>query len=190
MPDTFNLVDPATGRTVEVTEAELPGYLGDGFRLESAEGAAARTSAETIQEQHSGLGDKALAGVTGVARGATFGLSDLGFRALDPELAADIGRARAANPTVSAVSEIAGSVAPALLSGGSTTVGALARATPAGASAALGARLARVAPEAGALAKIGRGAASSRAGCRRPERSSPITRSPRTRSRWTGSART
>ena len=82
------------------------------------------------------FGDQGLkAAALGFASGLTFTLSDIVASkafGMDPD---DLKKLEQYNPTASLVSEVAGGVVPALLSGGTGAVASAARLTPAGASA-------------------------------------------------------
>lgn len=131
------LIDPVTGDLVwvdDLAEAqerglELPGgqatvrdedggavtinsvgqmarSAGHGFTPESAEGYRERQVEETY-------GDSSLrAGLEGVARTATFGLSDIGQQALFGESAEAIRSRKELNPTAALVGEVAGALVP------------------------------------------------------------------------------
>lgn len=95
---------------------------------------------QALREQEADVFDAPLQ--TGFERAigaATFGLSDL---ARGSESAYEARRRVEFNPTAAVIGEIAGSVAPALVSGGTGTVGTLARLTPAGRLSAATGRLA------------------------------------------------
>lgn len=147
-PQTYNVVDPTTGQVSAIGEETLADALSAGFKLEQRGAGAERAKAEGEASQYGGARDAIAAGVLGTARGATFGLSDVILRgAGEDEEARNLKRAF---PVTSTVTEIGGAVAPAILSGGAGGVGAIARLSPAGATArlALGAteRLAGAAP--------------------------------------------
>jgi hypothetical protein len=104
----------ADGNPALINEESLPVAVQErGARLPTAEEAQALRDR---QEYGEGVGNTLKAGAAGAARTLTFGLSDL--------LASDIGRGedlaklREQNPTASIVGEVAGAVAPAVLSGG------------------------------------------------------------------------
>lgn len=113
---------------------------------------------EQLEQQYGGLGGVVKAGAEGLGRGLTFGLSDLAGRELGGE---EYRKAAAARrelfPGTETAGEIAGVVAPTLLSGGSGLVGkalGTAGALPRGA-AALGGLAER-----GVGSLVGRGAES------------------------------
>jgi hypothetical protein len=141
MPD--RILRTPEGQAVVVPEAELASALAAGYTPELPEQAAQRTADETIKEQYSGFSSKAKAATAGFLRGATLGLSDVGYRLANGEEGIErLKRAQDANPTITTGFEIAGAIAPALLSGGGGAAGSIARLSPTGATAALGARIA------------------------------------------------
>jgi hypothetical protein len=73
------------------------------------------------QAKYGGLTGQAVAGVAGAARGASLGLSDVAARGIGGQETADYLRSvQEANPVTSGIGEVAGALAPALLSGGAT----------------------------------------------------------------------
>jgi hypothetical protein len=73
------------------------------------------------QAKYGGLTGQAVAGVAGAARGASLGLSDVAARGIGGQETADYLRnVQEANPVTSGIGEVAGALAPALLSGGAT----------------------------------------------------------------------
>lgn len=135
----YNVVD-AEGNTHSVAGADLQGALRSGLRLESAEELTQRRLAD-LEERRGGLGQQALAGAEGVARGATLGLSDAALTtALGDEYRQGALERKEANPFTAGAGEFAGIVAPTLLSGGTGGVAAGARVlgAPARAMGALG----------------------------------------------------
>lgn len=135
-------INPA-GREVEVDESSLA-YLGKlGYRTKTTEEHQTEAFEEGKDEYYSGFGQTALTFGEGVASGLTLGLADL---AMDDEAT----RERAErHPIARGAGEVAGIVAPAILSGGTSLAGTVARATPAGA-------LARGAEKLGVKAASGR----------------------------------
>lgn len=103
------------------------------------------------EAQYGGVGGGLKAGAAAVARGATFGLSDVAAPAIAYGVAgregaeatrAELAGLKAENPTISTAGEIAGAVAPLLVSGGGAAAaegaaagGALARVGEAGSAA-------------------------------------------------------
>lgn len=110
------------GQTAEINEENLGVAQERGLRPLSADEQQARADKAEYGE---GIGNEIKAGLAGAARGATFGLSDV--------IGADFGKDESLrklqeqNPTASTVGEVAGAVAPALLSGGETAVASGAR---------------------------------------------------------------
>lgn len=135
-PTTYNLIDPATGRAYAADESEVEVLLADGWKFESEAGAANRTISEVARDESTTLSGKVRAGTEGFLRGATLGLSDVATRAISGEEASRRSqRVREFNPGIATGAELAGAVAPSLLSGGTGVAGSIARATPTGALA-------------------------------------------------------
>lgn len=157
-----NLVDAATGKTFSFDEETAATLVAGGrWTLESDQAAADRTGRATIASEYGGLRDKIKAGAATALSTATLGGSDALFRlASDEQARSDLAAAKAENPGSVAIGSLVG-LAPALASGNAGALGSIARATPVGATARLGAFLSRTAPEAGLLAKVGRGAAGA-----------------------------
>ncbi len=147
----------AQGQAFSVPEAEAAKQLGaGGYRLETPE----EFSQREIAKQRGTLGQQALTGLEAAAGitggGATLGLAAPVAEALGGREYIDAARERAeTNPLTRTVGDIAGTVAPALLSGGTGAIGTAARLTPAGAAARLGLGAERVA--AGVLGGAGAG---------------------------------
>ncbi len=109
------------GRVFEAPDAEsrdaiiasLPERLRSVVTVDSAEAAAERRNRREF-------GDRPVsAGLAGAARGATLGLSDVLVDAIGGDAASSyLRRLEEANPEASIVGDVAGSVAPVLLSGG------------------------------------------------------------------------
>jgi ADP-ribosyltransferase exoenzyme len=134
-------------------------YAGDiGARPETEQGFRERERAARIEREHGGLLGGAGAFVEQGLDAATLG----GFGAVTETIWGEDytegRRERAeANPLAAGAGAAAGLLAPALLSGGTGTAGALARLTPAGAASRLGARIAEGGAHAG-TASLGRAA--------------------------------
>lgn len=119
----------ANGGAFSVTEDEARQALSGGeFRLETPEEFEVRA----VARERSTLGQQAILTAEKLGRGATFGLSEA--------VASEVGGAEyrqaaseraAENPRLAMAAEIAGAIAPTLLSGGAGAVGTVARATPA-----------------------------------------------------------
>lgn len=146
------LVSPE-GVPADVDPAEASYYLDRGFRPESGGDIVGQADRAVVSERQAnrGIADQVGAGVLGLARGATFGASDVLAEGLgvDRRTRADLKQDFA---KTSAVSEIVGAVAPALIPGGQ---GSLLRALPAGRAALVGERIAQAGEGASALGKIG-----------------------------------
>ncbi len=100
-------------------------------------------AAQVAEERYGGVGNMFRAGIEGGLSGATFGLSDLLLNAGDTELELRETRDRLrTNSTAYAAGRLAGTVAPALLSGGTGFAGNIARLSPAGRISALAGRVA------------------------------------------------
>lgn len=104
-----------------------------------------------LQAQYGGLGSQAIVGAAGAASGATLGLSDVALGAvLSKEHKEDLAKMREANPYTNLGSQVAGAIAPTLLSGGAAAP------EEAGALGLEGAgTLARTAEEASTLERAG-----------------------------------
>lgn len=152
-----------TGQAFSVEESEAGQALATGeFRPESTDEFHTRMVARergTVGQQAL-TGVEAAAGITG--GGATFGLAAPIAEALGGREYIDAAAERAAeNPISRTVGDVAGAVAPALLSGGTGAIGTAARLTPAGMAARLGGAAERGA--AGLLGGAGAGVLGSAA---------------------------
>ncbi len=154
------------GDVTEVPAADLDLYLARGYTPEDASAGVARAIEAGAEERYSGIGAKADAALAGLARGATFGGSDLVASAIgaDTDYYSNI---REYNPITSGVSELVGGIAPAFAAPGSiiasTPAGIVARGGEAlvGAGrAAGGARAIAGAVGGGALEGVAQGAGS------------------------------
>lgn len=152
MPDDVRLISD-TGQAVTVAPTDAEYYLRQGFRPEGGGDIVQAADKAVLAERQAGRGalDQVGAAVHGFMSGATFGGSKvleegLGFgrdeqKALEQDFA-----------KTTAISEIAGAIAPALLPGGQ---GSLLKALPAGRAALMGERIAQVGEGASAWRKIG-----------------------------------
>jgi hypothetical protein len=111
--DTINLVhDDGTAITVPVDQAAAL-LASKRFRVEQGADVASRTVEGAREEMYGGVGGAVRAGVAGVARGATFGLSDVAARTLGGEdLARDLRGVREENQGISMAGEVVGSLVP------------------------------------------------------------------------------
>lgn len=132
LPGTRVHMRDASGRPVTVSAEEAGQAIDAGFTPESNASVIERSQAK----EHGTIGQQALAGVEGAGRGLTFGLSDVVATGLGGEEYRRAAEARQrVNPITAGIGEVAGAVAPALLTGGTSTGasagGILARATTA-----------------------------------------------------------
>lgn len=122
-----------------LTPEELAIRTGAGT-LEGREVTAEEVSAEAqrrvTEERYGDAYNQAITFMEGGASGLTFGATDLLFGGEESRYRAEV------NPFLRGAGEFAGQLAPALLSGGAGTAGALARLTPAGRLAAITTRMA------------------------------------------------
>ena len=103
------------GQAGTVAAEDLQSTLEGGAKILSPEEHAAAVQ----QAKYGGAGSQAVAGLAGAARGASLGTSDIAARALGGTDTADYLRnIQEANPITSGVGELAGAVAPALLTEG------------------------------------------------------------------------
>lgn len=106
------------GQPREVPIEQIGQAASRGFRVESGQEHADRVAAAAKEEAYGGVTGKIGALAAAVNRGATLGLSDVVGTAIDPDQAFHYRNLREVNPGVSTVGELAGSVLPALASGG------------------------------------------------------------------------
>jgi len=160
--ETVNVITPEGEPASLPIDVAAEAVRSAGYRYEDTDDALARLSHEGLEERYSGPVQGTRAVLAGVARGVSLGGSDALVRALgSEEQVEERRRLREFRPGLSIGGELGGALATALVSGGAGALGTAARATPVGAVTAIGARIARVAPEAGAITKIGRGAAGA-----------------------------
>ncbi len=177
-PQTVTMVDPQ-GNAVAVPADSVAAAFSQGFRPETVEGQTSRLVEQSNAERYGGVGGGTVALGAGVLRGVSGGLSDVALAGtFGEEGARDLSGLRSYNPGLSTAGNIAGAVAPALLSfGGSTAaragvegvlgaegLGARAlAATPAALTSKLGAKIVGLGEGSGLLgrtaAAIGGGAA-------------------------------
>lgn len=128
------LVDPSTGKLLDVSDEDVAGALAAGFHPETVSDADRASTAAANELNYGGLGGTVKAGLAGVARGATLGLSDVAARGFGgDDTARTLEGLQAQNPITSGVGEFAGMLAPALITGGA--------ATPAGIASSIGRRV-------------------------------------------------
>lgn len=153
-----NLIDPATGATYAIADADAPARIAEGWQPETAAGLAARTAATRRQADYSGFGDKLQATAGQAASVATAGLSDVGVRVFGGEEAAqNQRRVREANPGATMFGTALG-VVPSLLTGGEGAAATATSGLPAAQITRLGAALTRAGEGASLAARVGRGA--------------------------------
>lgn len=135
--------DLAAGETITVArDGKIAGqYDQEDFLNSHRFGAASDAAVTQLQQQrylerkHDTLGQEVVTGLEGLARGATFGLSDTALVGLGVD-ADNIRNRQAVNSTIATGAELTGAIAPGLLSGGSGLSASIARALPSGAMAA------------------------------------------------------
>lgn len=149
MPASAELVNLTDGKgnAFAVPVDQVADAISRGFHVETGKESAARIGAQTQEDIYGGPAGTVLATGAGLARGATFGLSDVvlgGFGADDT-----LRGLREVNPTASTVGEVGGALAGAFAAPGSL----LAR-TPAGLTAKLGSRIAGLGEGAGVVGRV------------------------------------
>ena len=137
------------GDVLDVPDADVDRYLTEGFKPQTDAEAFGAAYESGVAKSYD---DPLSAGVAGLARGATFGLSDVAADILGS--GDELAKLRQYNPIASTVGEVVGGVAPALIPG-SSALGAIARATPAGKVAGIGAKILESGRAGGALKAIG-----------------------------------
>lgn len=148
------------GDVLDVDEEHLPGALASGYAPETAEQDASRVQGDVTHDTYGGVGGAVAAGTLGLARGATLGLSDAALSAIGGEdTEHSLAGYRNENPITSGVTQIAGMLAPALLTGGAAGADAaeLAGLSPSGFISNIGAKVAEQGT--GTLGRIGATAA-------------------------------
>lgn len=154
-----SMISP-TGEAVDVPEADVGLFRRRGYSLESEGARQQRVTQKLEEEEYSGPAETAAALVSGGLSGLTLGLSDVGLRAAGAD---DLGKIRKYNPIASGVGEIAGAIAPALVSGGGSLGarggGIVARESAEQAGRSLGAQILRHTP-AGLATRAGEGIAA------------------------------
>lgn len=104
-----NMINPHTKELVTVDTTEAEKAFGKGYAY------APDAYVSKLKEQHDygeGAGNMLKAAAAGVARGATFGLSDAAVRELSPENADKLAKLAEYNPGSSFVGQVGGSIAP------------------------------------------------------------------------------
>lgn len=148
-----------TGTPVSVDARDIQQAVHAGFQFEDPAAAAQRAK----MRERGAIGQQAIAAVEGAGRGATLGLSDLAAGALLGDEYSQAARERQqANPLTAGATEIAGTIAPALLTGGAGAVARGAALTPAALASRAGVAAERLAAR--ATAGLGEGALARMAG--------------------------
>ena len=106
-------------QVIEVPSDQTGSYWAQGFRPETDEAQQEREAQARVQERVGGIGGAIRAGTLGALRGVTAGLSDVGLAAIGGDAQAQMeNELEQAHPYASTIGQIAGMVAPSLLSGG------------------------------------------------------------------------
>lgn len=150
------------GGTLDVPPEQVDRYLAEGYTPVGAQERAATVSREALDARANerGVLGAVNAGATSFLSGATLGASDALLSTLmDRGERERLRLEREANPGISTAANIAGAVAPALLSGGTSTAASVARLTPAGLASRAGSAIAHTAEGAGLATKVGRAVA-------------------------------
>jgi hypothetical protein len=147
--------------TLDVPPEQVDRYLAQGYTPVGVQERAAQVTDAALAargEERGALGTVNAALASGLS-GLTAGASDV---ALGAVLGADqkerLAAEKAANPGVSAAANIAGAIAPTLITGGTSAAASAARLTPTAAISRIGAAAAKTAETASTAAKIGRAA--------------------------------
>jgi hypothetical protein len=140
---TYRMVTPE-GVAVDVPADQVDYAKSRGYDFETGVDLGQRLPREAATEaaEDRGLLGSAGAFAAGAARGASFGLTDDLLPDLGITSRKELRDLKEQHRTASTLGEIGGAVAPALLSGGTSTVGTLARFTPSGAVSRVAARVA------------------------------------------------
>jgi hypothetical protein len=153
--------DPATGRIVVIPDEQVEQAVRAGYEHDNPGAERARIAQDIVANRTAGLGAGVEAFIAGGLRGATLGVSDVAAAALGTQEDVDrLAELRRGRPGLSLAGEITGGVGAALATGGTGTLGSVARLTPGGASAVLGTRILGASEGAGTLARVGAGVAA------------------------------
>jgi len=134
-PERVNVFAP-DGTLGNVAAADLPSMLQEGYR--AADETGIQRAAE-LEYNESALGIAQTAAEQ-AAQGATLGGYGLAAGAIDDGYGQRVEQRAEDNPITATAAQVAGAVAPVLLSGGTGAVGAMARVTPAALAEQIGAR--------------------------------------------------
>lgn len=151
--ETVNLVG-RDGSVLPVSADQVAEALANGFTIESPDAAASRLASQAREQQYGGIIGTGGALAAGLARGATFGGSDVLLGGLG--YGEDLQALRDVNQTASTIGEVGGALLPALAAPESL----LAR-TPAGLTAKLGSRIAGLGEGAGVVGRVAASAAGA-----------------------------
>ena len=137
-PDLVNVVS-LDGKGGTIPRANLQRAIDEqGFREETTE----ETKERVLQQKYGGSEARAL--LEGAASSLTLGGYDVAARALGADIEG-IRERRERSPIASGIGQVAGAIAPALLTGGAGAVGAAARVAPAGVASRIGVAAGRLA---------------------------------------------
>src|SRR6185436_18297619 len=115
--------------TITIDESQLPAAIDQGFHPEGQGELEQRARNELAQDMYGGALGTTAAAIASAERGATAGLSDPYMRNVaGASTAHQLEQIKETHPTVSTVGEIAGAIAPTLVSGGLATPAGLANA--------------------------------------------------------------
>lgn len=128
MAETVDVLNPA-GELVSIPVEQVQQAQKFGYKVATADD----IKLEQMKADYGGLGDQALAAVSGVASGATFGLSDIALSALGADEA--LKAYEALHGTERGVGKVAGAILPAFFTGGASTAANAARVGKAAAGA-------------------------------------------------------
>lgn len=153
--ETIRLMSPQ-GVASDVPVDEVAQALDNGFRLEAPGEFTSRIDAQVVDERNAGAFNTIKAGAAGLARGATMGLSDAVIAGVGTAgMTQGLRELRDTHPIVSGATELVGAVAPAFFGETAGLGGAIARATPAGRVAGIGAQIAERGVGRGIVARAG-----------------------------------
>lgn len=118
-----NLIDPATGEvhSVEESDPAFATLVREGWTPEGGAEAAARVTQEQREDEYSSAANKVRAGIAGIGRGASLGLTDVAASALG--YGEDVANLREYNPGVSLAGEVLGGVSGMGLAGQAAKLG-------------------------------------------------------------------
>lgn len=167
MPGDVNMID-ANGKAYAIPEEQVAGALASGFHMESGDEGTARVTQQAREDEYGGIGGKVQAFSAGALRGLTLGGSDIALRGLYGDMGRDQLKAlEDVNPGTSIAGNVAGALAPALLTGGASAeagIGArILGSTPSALVGKAGAAITRLGEGGGAIARTAAAAAGGAA---------------------------